>query len=164
MRTVPWHVLDISLMMTPKGLKLVAQWVIILSSCVLMVIKFTSYIYISDTMRCIKLRPAQVVVQLFFFFNKDISAEVNNAWSCTFTPTYTFMACRRTTYLVPLPYIDYVFIEFIDFVLLHSCIILQYMCLIKNFIFIKSVHIAAILLHDLAILVAPHRVLDADSM
>ena len=118
---------------------------------------------ISDTEGCIKLRPAQVVVQLFFFLNKDVSAEVN-AWSCIFTPTHTFMACRRTTYLVPLPYTDYVFIEFIDFVLLHSCIILQYMCVIKNFVVTKSVFVAASLLHALAICMPPHPVLGADSM
>ena len=108
-------------------------------------------------MGCIKLRPAQVV-QLFFF-NKDVSAEVNNAWSCTFTATHTFMACRRTTYLVPLPYIDYVFIEFIDFVLLHSCIILHCIYVIKNFIVIRSVFVVASLLHALAILMSPHLLL-----
>ena len=98
-----------------------------------------------------------------FFFNRDISAEVNNAWSYTFTPTHTFMACRRTTCLVPLPYIDYIFIEFIDFVM-YSCIILTCMYVIKNFITIKSVFVAASLLHALAILMPPHLLLDADSM
>ena len=48
-------------------------------------------------MGCIKLRSAQVVVQLFFL-NKDISAEVNNAWSCTFTPTHTFTLYRLPIY------------------------------------------------------------------
>jgi len=74
------------------------------------------------------------------------------------------MACRRTTYLVPLPYIDYVCIEFMNFVLLYSCIILQYMYLIKNSIVTKSIFVAASLLHALAIHMPPHLLLDADSM
>jgi len=64
---------------------------------------------------------------------------------------------------IPLPYIDYLFIEFIDFVFLHSCIILQHMYLIKNFIVIKFVFVAASLLHALAIM-PPHLLLDVDSM
>jgi len=95
-----------------------------------MVMNFTSYVYLRHNgMHKIKTSTSS---RATFFFNTDISAEVNNAWNCTFTPTHTFMACRRATFLVPLPYIDYVFIEFIDFVLLHFCIIWQYMYLIKN--------------------------------
>jgi len=66
--------------------------------------------------------------------------------------------------VVPLPYIDYVFIEFIDFVLLYSCIILQYIYLIKNSIVTKSVFVAASLLRALATRMPPHLLLDADSM
>jgi len=51
-----------------------------------------------------------------------------------------------------------------DFVLLYSCIILQYMYMIKNSIVTKSVFVAASLLHALAIRMPPHLLLDADSM
>jgi hypothetical protein len=53
---------------------------------------------------------------------------------------------------------------FIDFVLLHSCITLEYNHVMKIFIVMKRVFFAASWLCDLAIFSSPHLLLDADSM